>query len=309
MASSGVTSQAGFPDLFDSRFKQMVVEEASKRKDWVREWHNVVAADQLVERMTEVTPMEDMLADFESTGTLQYTSPVAGYNATRTHRQWALGTKVQRKFFEFQNHGEAEERFTSLGYSVYRRRQRLAHELINNGFSYDTTYYTYSEGLSWFNDSHTTTTDASTTNGFDNLVTLPFDAAGLQAAIIQFNLLRDPVGEIMENEPTFILYPYELKFRVEEVLQSVNKPHEMSNTKNVLQGELQPMGPNKWLTSSTRWFIGNKEEVKRNLFWSDKVNMEPERVKDFDTKEAKYSTYGIWSFGRRGWRGMLASNV
>ena len=59
----------------------------------------------------------------------------------------------------------------AMATALQRTRQRHAAQLFVNAFAVDGTWNNYTEGVALCSNSHTTRSGASTTAGFDNLVT------------------------------------------------------------------------------------------------------------------------------------------
>ena len=168
-----------FADLLDPRFSTIHEQVYKNLPDYKDKFYADLTAKQLTERTSSVGTFGDMP---QFTGTLSYDDVFQGYDTTFTSLEFAQGFQVERLLFEYDQFDSMMKKPKALAESLWRRRQTDVFRFFNNAFSVDTFFSTNSEAVAPCSNSHTTTSGASTTTGFDNLVTTGLSATSLAAA-------------------------------------------------------------------------------------------------------------------------------
>ena len=178
-----------FADLLDPRFQRIWNDTYPQLPDMVGQlftMHGTNGRDTI--RWSSVGAFGDIP---QFTGSVTYDDVSQGYDTTMTPLEFASGVQVERKLFDDDQYGIMDQRPVGLARAYNRTRQTHAFRLLNNAFSVDTFFYNNSEGVALCSNSHTTTSGASTSSGFDNLVTTALTATAVTAARIQFLGFRD----------------------------------------------------------------------------------------------------------------------
>jgi hypothetical protein len=109
------------------------------------------------------------LPDFEQfDGSIQYQSQHQGYDTTATYLEFANGCQVERKLFDDDQYNIFNPRPAALGASAARTREKHAARPLNLAFQSDTMFSSNTETGALCRNAHTTTSGASTANGFDH---------------------------------------------------------------------------------------------------------------------------------------------
>jgi hypothetical protein len=302
----GIATTAGLQHVLDPRFREIVFQAFEEEPDRIGEFYSQVTPTQETERWSEIANIGDVP---EFTGQLEYEAPEQGFESTATQREYAKAMQIQRRLWELEQFGVIEKFFSNLGRSSRRTQQKQAARLFNNAFSLDEFFGTSGEGVPLVSSSHTTTVDGvSTATGFDNKTTSALSPTSLAAAYIKFRKFRDLSGEQLDLRPTHLLVPVDLRFRAEEILQTVNGLDSAEGNINVLRDKVQLKD---WfrLTDNNNWFLYNEPLLKENTFWLAKVKPEFARMEAFDQIVAKYRVYFMHTVGRRDWRQILGAEV
>lgn len=308
--------RGSFSDLMDPRFREVATDEFQKyTEDYIPHLFGMPGAtspQRDTERYSEISglPTAGIF-----TGTLDYAQFFQGYDTTASYVEFAQALQLERTLIEYDQHNVIDDRIRALTRSMYRRRQGDALRWLRNGFSVDTFFHNRSEGVALFSNSHTTTTGASTTAGFDNLTTSSFSATALAAMQIQAHDLRDLQGEPIEVVIDLIAAPIDLYEQVWETVSSMGKVDTANNNRNVHYGAYDMIFfRNKVdFTDVNDWFGFDKTLLKSLVLWFDQVypGGAPEfgTIEDFDTFASKHRAYMRYTNVVRDWRFGIGSQV
>ena len=244
-------------------------------------------------------------------GIIQYQGVAPGYHTKIEPKEYAGGITIQRRLLDTDRYDVIENMSKGLATAANRKMNKIAHEPFQY---FDSTAFTFvdsEEGVALCSNSHLTKApDVSTSTGFDNLATLAFDEANLEALRIQSRGLRDDIGERMETNFDTIIHGTNLASDVWTVLNSQNTTGVDTNDANYQRGrwksiELPLLDDN----DTNDWFIVDSAAMKEALLWIDGVPLEFNSTSDFDTMMRKYSSYGVWGWGFTDWRWIIGSSV
>lgn len=311
-----VMARGSFADLLDPRFREITTEESFKLHDdmvpvlWAVKDPTMPMRD--TERYSQVSglPRAGVL-----TGSIDYASFYQGYDVTANYVEFAQGVQIERTLVEWDQKDIIEERPRALVRSFFRRRQFDATRHLRNAFGVDTFFYNNSENVALCSDSHTTTTGASTSSGFDNRAATAFSAAQLAVVQIQMAGFRDLQAEPIEVVGDTIIAPIDLYEQVWETVASLGKVDSAQNNRNVHYGAYTIVFlRNKTDFPDTNdWFLADGQMMKEWQYWFDQVypGGQPEFAfaEEFDTFNAKYRGYGRWTNVIRDWRHICGSQV
>ena len=303
-----------FGDLLDPRFREISTEEQQKlHDDMVPILWNVTPATTPFrdsERYSEISGLP-MAGQF--TGSLDYAQFAQGYDVTATYIEFAQGIQIERMLVEYDQTNKIEERPRALIRSMFRRRQYDALRHLRNAFSADTFFYNHTENVAMCSDSHTTTTGAATTTGFDNLVTSPFSATALSAAQIQMAGYLDMQAQPIEVVGDTIIAPIDSYEAVWETVSSMGKIDVATNNRNVHYGTYDIIFLRNKIDfpDTNDWFLVDQQMMLNLFLWFYQVGPEPEfgYTEEFDTMVAKYRAYQRYTNVRRDWRPFLGAQV
>src|SRR3990167_42560 len=292
-----------FADLIDPRVRKLFYDEYKQLPSRKGDLYSVEKSNDSFERWSEVGQIGNFTA---FTGTVGYQSQSQGYDTTATHLEWANGIQIERKLYDDDRHGMWERKPTSLANSANRSIETHAATLLNNAFSVDTTFYNNTENVALCSNSHTTTSGASTSSGFDNLTTAALSATALAAARIQMVGYRGDQAERISVMPDSLWIPPDLYDIAYEITESMGKPDVATNDKNVHYGKYKVYEWN-YLTDTNNWFMCDSRQQKQWVVWFDRVPLEFAFAEELDTLVAKWradmrdSMAGVnwrWEIGR-----------
>lgn len=299
-------TSANFGDLLDPRFQKIFYENLDELPDMLPKLYSF-PPDNGRNNMT--WSQVGTLPDFsEFTGNVSYTEQSQGYDTTSTPVEFANGIQVERKLFDDDQYNIMDQKPMALSNSYFRTRQKHGARMLNNAFSVDNFFYTNSESVALCSNSHTTTSGASTANGFDNLVTSSLTATAVAAGRIQMVGFRGDQAERISVMPDELWYPPNLYENAYEIINASGKVDTSNNNPNVHKGQYMGIEWN-YLTDTNNWFMVDSRYRNQMVHWVDRTPIEFAMVEDFDTLVAKWRGYCRYSNAHTDWRWILGANV
>ena len=296
-----------FADLLDPRFRRIFDEEYAQVPDRVGDFYNVMSASLQTERLSSVGTTG---AIPQLSGALTYDDVFQGYDVAITPLEFASGIQIEKKLFDDGLFNVIDQKPRALAGSLFRLRQSHAVRPFTNAFSVDSFFYSHSESVAMCSNSHTTTSNASTASGFDNLVTTALTATSLAAARTQMVQFRGDRAEIIGIMPDTLLVPVDLYETAFEIVGSQGKPTDATNAANVHFGQYKV---EEWiyLADTNDWFMMDSRAMKngRGLIWMDRDKGSFAFVEDFETFNGKWRVYSRWGNAFVDWRFSLGAQV
>ena len=208
-----------FADLLDIRFQKIFFEEYPQLDSMLPELFTFVPTNGRSDmRWSQVGTMPNW---GQFTGTVGYQSSHLGYDTVNTPLEFASGFQVERKLFDDDQYNIMDQRPAGLATSAARTRETHGARVFTNANAVDSLFYVNSEGVALVSDSHTTTSGASTANGFDNKVTSALSAAAVAAARIQSRGFRGDQAERFNVVMDEIWIPPDLYETAFEIVSSI----------------------------------------------------------------------------------------
>ena len=297
---------SAFADVLDPRFRRIFDDRFTDLPDMVSDFYNVIGGKLQVERFSNVGTLGDMPL---FNGSVTYDDVYQGYDTAVTVLEMAQGIQIERRLFDDDQFSIIDQKPKALASTLYRRRQTDAARQFNNAFSVDDFFYNNSEGVALCSNSHTTTSGASTSTGFDNLVTTSLSAVALASARIAMVQFRGDRAERIAVKPDTILIPPDLYEIAHEIVNSQGKVDTANNNVNVHKGQYDVKEWN-YLTDANNWFLLDSAMMKDfGLKWIDRVKGEFGFIEDFDSFIGKWRSYARWGNAHIDWRFVLGASV
>ena len=216
---------------------------------------------------------------------------------------YGLGYEVSQELMSDDLYGvvaDPASRFLAQAQRDVEERQTWA--MLNLAFTTQQAW----DGVSLINSAHPLVAGGTAANA--PAAAQAFGFTSLQASIERFRLLVNERSLKIRMAPEWVIVPVQLEWLADEILLSAKKPHEASNTENVLSAGRIGLKrfTGRYLTSSTAWFTAvAKARHKLNMFWREKPNMD----RDYDKKARvaifmQFSRFGTATFD---WRGVDGS--
>jgi hypothetical protein len=295
-----------FGDLLDPRFQGIFNEVYTERPDMLPIVYNFVPTNGRNNmQWTQIGAVEDFT---EFDGSVSYTSMNQGYDTTATPVEFARGIQVERKLFDDDQYNIMDQRPRGLARAAFRTRQKHGANFFNLSTAATSSFYTNSEGVAPVSNSHTTTSGASTSTGFDNMLTGSLTAVNVQTAYLQMRKFRGDQAEIITVMPDTLLIPVDKQEQAYEINASAGKVDTDKNNRNIHEGRYKVI---EWeyLTDVNDWWMMDSSLQKESLFWTDRIPIEFAMIEDFDTLVAKWRGYQRYALAHIDWRFLLGSIV
>ncbi len=262
-------------------YKQLVKEENSK-DEWIR--HGRIAG---------LLPAGE-LAEGQN---IPIQSPAGPQTKTFTLKRWGTGFRMTAwadKYNKFQQY----ERLTrSLKKVMTVTKDIEVHKMFNNPTS--STYGgTGFDGLVLAHDAHTGLLSGSTTDNFDNLLSVTPSYAALASVRYYFKTAKDSLGQYMGMDPDIWVFEPTLWPVVQEVLNSSKLAFEISNTESPWKNFIKPVEDPR-LTSTTAWFVLGKKDENFGLYVFTGqepdfvVKQAPDSTRDKEASSEQHFSYGF----------------
>lgn len=180
-----------------------------------------------------------------------FSSPKKGNNKTITPVKYGLGYSISEEAVDDGKFDLIADAMRKMGESARESQEQAAMNILNNGFSSQTT----PDGQALFASSHTTPSGNIT---FRNTLATNADLSytALQTAIQDFGKqFRGDSGIYKQIRPKFLVVPDEMRLYAQELVGSDGKADSADNNMNSLKGEGLQVVSSPRLTSAIGWFI------------------------------------------------------
>lgn len=235
-----------------------------------------------------------------------------GPTKTFTHKEYMKGLEIKRKTIDDSRLIDMENTGGLLIESWNKTQEDMVHAIFNNPtattFSYEGESHNIAgaDTLALGSAAHTSHTGKGANQS--NLLTAALSVANLKIAEELMKNFKTDIGTKGNWKADTLLVPYELRNDAWEIVQSIGKVNSGDNNANPYKDKFNVI-VSDWLTDANNWFLIDSRAMKRNLYWIDRVPLEVESQKDFNTKNWKISGYARMSFGFVDWRWCVVNNV
>ena len=309
-----VATSGAWGDLLDTRFNFIMDDWNPSPTSMRGEIFTTDTSSKDTERVSQAEDLGDP-SEFgtQAAQTITYQDFNQGYDTTATHREYASGIQVQRKLHDDDQYRVIENRFGQLPNSFENLREKNASRVFRLAFSVDNHFSNNSEGVALCSNSHTNNSGASTSTGFDNLVTTALSATNLTAMKIQMSKFRSPRANRTDIVGDTLLIPPDLFDTAYEIVASQGKVDTDQNNPNVHLGQYKLlvwpyiMGDDD--SETNNYFLIDSKRMKQSAIWYQRVPFETNFIKDFDTMQQKWSGYERYSYLVADWRWVIGANV
>lgn len=293
---AGVVSSSGFPLLLEPKLREIFFETYDEVPEQYSKVFKVKTSKKAVETDYHMAGV-GLWEEKESMGAIGYETIESGLTATYTHKEYAKGVMVERKFVDDELYDQIEKIPASVARKGRATVETTAAAILNNAFA--TNGY---DGVPLISDSHPLTKSASL--GDNALGDAPLNNSNLKAGLLLARKTVDETGIKITSAPKKLVVPADLEFTAMTEMQTSGLTGTANNDKNVIAGRLEPVVLD-YLTDAYKWFILDPALAQLIFFW--RVKPEFNREKDFDTLIQKYMGYFRFSVGFSDWRGIIGA--
>ncbi len=230
-----------------------------------------------------------------------YADPQEGGRVRYTHTSWGLGFRVTKEMYDDDLYGVMKKMARSLARAAEKRIEYIAFSVLNNAWDPN---FAGADGQPLCSTAHPLVKGGTYAN--TPAIQADLSVAALQAACINFENTPDEEGIIVGIKPKLLVVGPDNRFIAREILGSDYKPYTSDNEINALKDlDLQVVVVH-YLTDPDAWYLlAPKGEHDLNFFWRYKPDFK--EADDFDTRDAKFSTFFRCSVGFTDWRGVYGS--
>lgn len=191
----------------------------------------------------------------------------------------------------------------TLALVAKRTREKHGASVFNNAFS--TATFAGGDTYALCASAHTFN---GTTSTQSNTGTSALSKTSLAAARLAMRDYMDDSDNLINAQGDMLLVPPELEQTAWELTQSKQEHNTANNTANFWQGRYKTIVWD-YLSDTNNWFLIDGRYAKLFLKWFDRIPVEFNKDKDFDTYISKWSTYTRYSYGFSSWQWIYGNNV
>lgn len=230
---------------------------------------------------------------------IEYDSDQQGYKSTFVHVVYALGYIVtMEELADGQYKVISTRRAANLARSMRWTAEVVHANVFNNGFATN-----IGDGVPLFSASHPTLSG----NQSNLLTAADLSETALEDAAKATWRLKSNRGTPINSGIKRLIISPEDAFNATRILNSVLRPGTPNNDINALNamGIVPDVVVNKYLTDTDAWFVQTDVADGLMSMWRNEPNLEQDN--DFDTKNARASSYMRFAAGVGDWRGVFGN--
>ncbi len=271
-------------------------QQIKKSKDFVGELFTVEKSTKQAEYNQGIGSLGMMDEWGASNNQVSYEDVNKGYKATYLHKKYSKGLTLERELVEDDQYGEIKKRVRLLTQSVYFTRQYYGAQLFNEAFN---ATYAGPDGVALCSASHPYSPSDATVQS--NAGTGALNATNLETARTAMMGWKDDKGNLLVVEPDTLIVPPALRKAALVIADSNGEPDVSDNNINIWKGSVDVI-EFKFLTSSTAWFLADRQRMKAFLHWYDRRIAKLEMDKEnFNSEVGAYKVVSRFSRGFDDW--------
>lgn len=297
-----------FVRLLDKRLRLVEEQKWKNLPSMIPTLFNVMSSDSAWDEFYYIGDVPDIP---KSVGKIPYLPVAPGFVFRIEPQEYMAGLQFERKLMDDKKYSVLEDGAGKLVFSAHRTREKLGVRAFAYAFSNAFDFEVSEEGLSLCNSAHLTKSGASTATGFSNVGTTSLTKTGVQATRILMRQFRSDIGERIEISDNLALivpdnladYAYEL----------VGTPKMMDTAEGNINVNYKRYEVIPYLRlddySSNVWFMVDKDAMKRDLLWINRIEPETKHIVDFETYVYKIALYFRCGYGFKDWRFIYGQNL
>jgi phage major head subunit gpT-like protein len=180
-----------------------------------------------------------------------FSRPKQGYDKTMSVVKYGLGFSISEEAVSDGKFDMIADAIRKMGKSARESQEQAAMDILNNGFSSETT----ADGVALFSTSHTTPS-GSVTIANKPSVDADLSDTSLKTAISEFKKnFKGDSGIIYDIRPKFLIVPEDLRMYAQELVGSELKVDSPNNNLNSIKGEGLIVVSSPHLTDADGWYL------------------------------------------------------
>ena len=296
----GVIASENFGYLLDPGLRKIFMDEYSLPEGQVDNLFGFEKSNKSVEYDLGVGGMGD-LEEFD--GNIPYDDFKQQYRVSYSHREWVKGIKIERKLVDDDLYSIINKRPAQLALVSKRTKEKHGSSVFNNAFN--TSVFAGGDGLALCAGAHTR---VGTTVTNSNVGSTALSATAVEATRLLMRGLTDETDNLLISRIDTLLVPPALEEQAWEIVNATGKMDTADNNPNFNKGKYKIIVWD-YLTDSNNWFAMDSKMMKMYLKWFNRIPVEFNKDKDFDTYISKWSTYCRYSYGFSDWTWIYGHEV
>lgn len=296
----GVVNSEQFGYLLDPGLRKIFMDEIELPEGQKDNLFSAEKSNKAVEYDLGIGGTGD-LQEFD--GTIPYDDFKMQYRVSYTHKEWVKGMKIERKLVDDDQYSVINKRPMALAMVSKRTMEKHAAGLFNSAFN--TSLFAGGDGLALCSTAHSYVGTATTVS---NSGTTALSATAVEATRLLMRQFTDETDNLMIARGDTLLVPPQLEEQAWEIVNTTGKLDVADNNANFHKGKYKVVVWD-YLADSNNWYMIDGRLSKLYLKWFNRIPLEFNKDKDFDTYVAKWSCYARYSFGFSGWNWIYGHNV
>lgn len=247
----------------------------------------------------------------EFNGSLSTLSVHPGFHTKIEHKEYAAQLVSERKLVDDEKYGVIRNKAKKLMTSAARTKEKKGVRAFANSFSSAFDYMVSEENVSLCSSSHTTKSGTSTTTGFDNSGVDALSPTSVAATRLLMRGFKSDISERIDiSDNLALVVPDNLADRAMEIVGTPKSLDTAEGNINVQHNRYEVIPYLRLDDSDTNnWFLTDKDKMKENLLWFDRIPAEFKTNIDWQTYAVMNAVYLRFSYGHRDWRWIYGHNV
>lgn len=296
----GVVVSENFGYLLDPGLRKIFMDEYSLPEGQVDNLYGIEKSSKATEYDLGIGGIGDM-EEFD--GTIPYDDFKMQYRVSYTHKEWVKGMKIERKLVDDDLYSIINKRPQALALAAKRTREKHGSTVFNNAFN--TSIFTGGDGLALCSTAHTRVGTATTVG---NSGTTALSQTAVEATRLLMRAFTDETDNLITARLDTLLIPPALEETAWTIVAAEGKIGTADNDPNFSKGKYRIIVWD-YLTDSNNWFAIDSRFAKMYLKWFNRIPIEFNKDKDFDTYISKWSAYVRYSYGFSDWPWLYGQNV
>jgi phage major head subunit gpT-like protein len=296
----GIVTSEGFGYLLDPGLRKIFMDEYAMPEGQVDALFGVETSGKATEYDLSVGGIGDLE---EFTGTIPYDDFKQQYRVSYTHKEWVKGMKVERKLVDDDQYSIINKRPAQLALVAKRTKEKHGSTVFNNAFN--TTIFAGGDGYALCHSAHTRVGTATTVG---NAGSTALSQTAIEATRLLMRQFTDETDNLITARADTLLVPPALEETAYEIVNTAQKLNTAENNVNFSQNKYKIIVWD-YLTDSNNWFVLDSRMAKMYLKWFNRIGIEFNKDKDFDTYVSKWSCYTRYSYGFSDWTWIYGHNV
>ena len=296
----GIVVSEGFGSLLDPGLRKIFMDEYNLPEGQIDNLYGMESSSKATEYDLGVGGLGDLE---EFTGTIPYDDFDQQYKVSYTHKEWCKGIKIERKLVDDDQYSIINKRPTQLALVAKRTREKHGSTVFNNAFT--TAVFAGGDTLALCSTAHTYVGTATTVG---NSGTTALSATAVEATRLLGRQFTDETDNLMVATLDTLVVPPNLEETAWSIVNSDGKLGTANNDPNFSKGKYKIVVWD-YLADTNNWFMIDSRMSKLYLKWFNRIPVEFNKDKDFDTYISKWSCYTRYSYGFSGWSWIYGHNV